>query len=115
MLRLAAEKDELAVVSDQVGSPTYAYDLALRIAELMTTGWYGTYHVTNSGSCSWYEFARTILRKAGSTTPVRPISSVELARQATRPANSVLRNYACELHGLAPMRGFEEALDAFFA
>lgn len=115
MVKLADEKDELKVVDDQIGSPTYSADLAARINELIATDWFGTYHVTNSGSCSWYEFARAILQKAGKGTKVTPITSKELDRPAPRPAYSVLRNYVSELRGFQPMRPFEEALDAFFA
>ena len=100
----AAREKELKVVEDQVGSPTYSKDLAKAIHILLSkimhrgslpTGrgaGYGIYHVTNAGSVSWYEYAKAILRLAGSKTPVIPISSQELARPAKRPAMSVLDN-----------------------
>lgn len=115
ILRLADERDELKVVNDQIGSPTYCHDLAVRISELMTTGWYGTFHVTNAGSCSWYEFACTILAIAGKDIPVKPVTTVELNRPAFRPANSVLRNYLCRLRGFEPMRDFRETLGDYFS
>lgn len=90
ILRLASERDELRVVSDQVGSPTAADDLAAAIRSLLDTRAAGIYHAVNSGSCSWHEFAVTILDLAGYNRRVVPIASTELARPAPRPAYSVL-------------------------
>lgn len=115
-LELANKQDELKVVNDQVGSPTYSYDLAQMIAKLIDTGWFGTYHVTNSGSCSWYEFARKVLELGGRrNVKVTPIASEELNRPAPRPAYSVLDNYMLRLRGFAPMRPYEEALKDYFS
>lgn len=114
MLNLAETKDEIKVVDDQIGSPTFSYDLAGRIAELIQTGWYGTYHVTNSGQASWYEFAKAALAIAGADPEkIKPMSTAELDRPAHRPAYSVLRNYMCELRGMTPMRSFQKALIDF--
>lgn len=116
VLRLADERDRLTIVDDQVGSPTYSRDLAERIVMLIETGWYGTYHATNSGQCSWLDFARTILELAGrDDVTADPISTAELARPATRPAYSVLRSYCLELRGIDPMRPWDEALRDYFA
>lgn len=116
ILRLSDEKDRLTIVDDQVGSPTFSLDLANRIVELLATGGYGTYHVTNSGQASWYEFAQAILAEAGRDPGiVAPMTTTELGRPAPRPAYSVLANYACELRGLTPMRSWQEALSAYFA
>ncbi|MEW6682298.1 MAG: dTDP-4-dehydrorhamnose reductase [Nitrospirota bacterium] len=90
ILRLASERDELRVVSDQVGSPTAADDLAAAIRSLLDTRAAGIYHAVNSGSCSWHEFAVTILDLAGYNRRVVPIASTELARPAPRPAYSIL-------------------------
>lgn len=115
MLRLSGERDELTVVDDQLGSPTFSLDLARRISDLMGTGWYGTYHVTNSGSTSWNGFAKSILSAAGQNPDkVKPMSSAELNRPAPRPAYSVLRNLMCELRGLPPLPAYEDALREFF-
>lgn len=115
MLWLAGERDSLTVVDDQIGSPTFSYDLAGRISELMTTGWYGTYHVTNSGAASWFEFAKAILAGAGLNPGiVKPMKSKDLNRPAPRPAYSVLRNYLTELRGLTPLRSYEDALRDYF-
>ena len=109
----AAAGEQLRVVDDQVGSPTYARDLAAAIAELLTRGLTGIFHLTNGGSCSWFEFTREILRQGGfSATGVLPISSRELARPARRPAYSVLANGAWERAGLSVLRPWPQALAA---
>lgn len=116
ILRLAEEKGELRVVNDQVGSPTYSYDLAAMIAKIIETDFFGIYHVTNAGSVSWYEFAQKILEIAGKGgVKIIPITSDELNRPAPRPTYSVLRNYVLELRGIGKMRHFEEALKDYFS
>lgn len=90
MLRLAEERDQLKVVHDQRCTPTSALELARGICRLIRTENWGTYHLTCSGDCSWYEFAVEILRQAGKTTPVIPITYDEFAAKAKRPAYSVL-------------------------
>ena len=112
----AAGGEPLRVVDDQVGSPTYATDLAEAIARLVSLGQSGTYHVTNGGACSWYEFAQEILRLAGfGPVPLSPISSGELDRPARRPAYSVLANAAWQAAGLPPLRPWPEALAAMLS
>ena len=90
MLRLAAEKDELAVVDDQIGSPTWTVDLARAILALLKTGHRGTYHAANSGYCSWNEFARAIFEESGLPVRVKGLSTDELNRPARRPLYSTL-------------------------
>lgn len=90
MLRLAGERDELRVVDDQFGSPTFARDLAEALLLLGRTAPAGTHHFCNTGICSWNGFAAEIMRQAGITIPVKPMSSTELNRPAQRPAYSVL-------------------------
>ncbi len=90
MLRVAKERDTLKVKEDEFISPTYARDLAEGIAEIIETGCYGLYHVTNSGSCSWYEFAREIFDLAGVGVEVVPVPGSEYPLPAARPANGVL-------------------------
>lgn len=90
MIRLAREQDQLRVVDDQIGSPTYAADLAQAIRELLDTRAAGVYHAVNAGSCSWHKFAEAIFRLAGLKKPVVAISTAELARPARRPACAVL-------------------------
>lgn len=102
MLRLGAERDALKVKDDEFVSPTYARDLAGGIVEILESGRYGLYHVTNAGSCSWYEFAREIFRLAGIEVEVGPVASSEYPMPAARPANGVLSNVGSP--GLRPWR-----------
>jgi dTDP-4-dehydrorhamnose reductase len=90
MLRLATEKQELAVVDDQIGSPTWTMDLSRAIRALLEKGCRGTYHAANAGICSWNEFARAIFAEAGLSVSVNPMSTAELGRPAPRPLYSVL-------------------------
>jgi dTDP-4-dehydrorhamnose reductase len=110
MLRLASERDELRVVDDWVFSPAYTRDLARKIVQLIATEYYGIFHITNRGYCSWYEFAREILKMAGITTRVVPITSDQYPQKARRPRYSVLDNYRLRLLGMDDMRGWQEAL-----
>jgi dTDP-4-dehydrorhamnose reductase len=115
ILEKAAAGERLRVVDDQVGSPTYAVDLADAVGLLLSRRLNGLYHVTNGGSCSWYEFARQILRLAGVTAPLSRISSAELSRPARRPAYAVLENAAWRTAGLPPLRPWPEALGVMLA
>jgi dTDP-4-dehydrorhamnose reductase len=112
ILCAARENGALRVVDDQVGSPTYTRDLAAKIEELIgAVAGYGIYHVTNGGSCSWYDFAGKILDVAGmDDVTLEPISTAESGRAAARPAHSVLENRALRLEGIKPLRPWEEAL-----
>lgn len=110
MLRLARERDELRVVNDQVFSPTYTKDLAKKIAQLINTEYYGIFHITNRGACSWYEFTKEILRLAGLAVRLTPITSDEYPQKAKRPRFSVLDNYHLRLLGMDDMRLWPEAL-----
>jgi len=90
MLRLGKEKDELSVVHDQIGSPTWTVDLSCAIRALIDKDCRGTYHAANAGSCSWCEFAAAIFAESGLKTVVKPITTRELGRPAPRPLYSVL-------------------------
>jgi len=90
ILKLAVARPSLDVVDDQRGCPTYAVDLARAIIELGRKNAEGIVHVTNTGDCTWFEFAEEIVRSAGFNTAVRPVSSAVMARPAPRPAYSVL-------------------------
>jgi dTDP-4-dehydrorhamnose reductase len=90
MLRLAKERKELTIVNDQHCTPSYAVDVAGAIARLVETDRFGLYHATNSGSTTWYEFAREIFRLARVEITARPISSTEYPQKAARPGYSVL-------------------------
>jgi dTDP-4-dehydrorhamnose reductase len=110
MLRLGKERDEIRVVNDQVFSPTYTKDLASKIAQLIKTDYYGIFHITNSGSCSWYEFTREIIKLAGLSATVIPIASDQYPQKARRPNYSVLDNYHLKLLSMAELRSWQEAL-----
>ena len=90
ILKLAASRPEISVVNDQRGSPTLTTDLACALHELCKKNARGIVHVTNSGDCTWCEFAQEIIRLAGLPTKVKPVSTAEFPRPAKRPANSVL-------------------------
>jgi dTDP-4-dehydrorhamnose reductase len=90
MLRLAAEKDQLSVVDDQIGSPTWTVELAAAIAALLKTGHRGIYHAANAGFCSWNEFARAIFEESGLSVTVKGMTTDELNRPARRPLYSTL-------------------------
>jgi len=108
--RLARERDSLRVVVDQTGSPTWAHDLADKIAELVRKEAYGTYHITNSDTCTWFQFASEIVARMGLETRVEPVTSEQYVRPAKRPTNSVLDNYYLRLEGFSQMRSYRQAL-----
>jgi dTDP-4-dehydrorhamnose reductase len=113
ILRLAGEHDRLTFVDDQRGHPTFAADLAAMVQRLVTERRTGTYHVTNQGAVSWYEFARAVLEAAGHDPGrVHPVATADLhpPRPAPRPANSVLDNAALRLDGVPLLPDFREPL-----
>lgn len=87
---LGAERDEVRVVSDQYGSPTYVPHLASAIARLLPSGAFGTYHLVNTGAASWFDFAAALFAACGLTTPIVPVPTVDFPRAAERPRYSVL-------------------------
>ncbi len=110
MLKLAKERDELRVVNDQVFSPTHAGDAARKIIQLVGTDYYGVYHITNSGICSWYEFTREILKLASLKVKLTPITSDQYPQKAKRPAYSIMDNYQLKLLRMNDMRPWQDAL-----
>ncbi|XJZ26966.1 dTDP-4-dehydrorhamnose reductase [Bacillota bacterium Lsc_1132] len=113
MIRLGEERGEVGVVHDQVGSPTYTVDLASFMLELMVTDKFGTYHATNSGVCSWYEFAVEIFKQAGLNVKVNPLTTDQFPRPAKRPSYSVLSKKKLVEQGFTPLRNWKEALIAY--
>ncbi len=90
ILKLALSRPELSVVNDQRGSPTFTPDLAIALTQLCRQNAQGIVHATNSGDCTWYEFAKEIFEVAGLPTAVKPVTTAEFPRPARRPPNSVL-------------------------
>lgn len=117
MLRLEGERDTVSVVDDQRGQPTYSRDLARQIVQVFEKHPApGTYHGTNSGEVTWYEFTREIFRLAGADPArVLPTTSAEFVRAAPRPSYSVLGHDGWDGSGIPPMRPWQEALAAAFA
>ncbi len=110
MLRLGRERGEVQVVTDQVLSPTYTADLAEKIWQLMRAGAQGTFHITNAGHCSWYEFACAIFRLAGMEVKVQPVTSQAFPSRARRPPFSVLDNARLRKEGYGLLRPWPQAL-----
>jgi len=113
ILRASETRPELTVVSDQVGSPTFTRDLAHAILQLIYSGAEGTFHITNSGTCSWFEFAREVLNQAGrSSVPVKAVSSSEFLRPARRPNYSILSSSSLNRSGIT-MRNWKDAVTVY--
>jgi dTDP-4-dehydrorhamnose reductase len=112
MRRLAGEREQLTVVDDQIGQPTYTGDLAAQIIVLLDSDApAGIYHGTNSGEGSWFDFARAIFVEAGlDPERIQPTDSAAFVRPAPRPAYSVLGHDAWKSAGLEPMRYWRDAL-----
>lgn len=116
ILGQVGKKDELDVVADQVGSPTYTPDLADALVRLIEAGASGIVHVSNGGKCSWHEYAKRILGLAGvGGIKVNPITTAKLGRPAVRPAFSVLSNARYEELTGHRLRGWDEALAEYIA
>ena len=113
MLRLAQTKDEMSVVNDQVGAPTYTKDLAVLICSMIQTTRYGTYHGVNEGYCSWYEFAKAIFARKGINIKVNAISSEEYPAKAKRPLNSRLSKENLDKNGFQRLPSWENALERY--
>ncbi|HDR7135403.1 TPA: dTDP-4-dehydrorhamnose reductase [Bacillus cereus] len=113
MLRLAEENKELGIVHDQVGSPTYTTDLARFIISLVQTDKYGVYHGSNSGVCSWYEFAKEIFKQSNIEIVVNPLKTEDFPRPAARPKYSVLDKGMIEENGFESLQNWKEALKDF--
>ncbi|WP_405294852.1 dTDP-4-dehydrorhamnose reductase [Methanobrevibacter sp.] len=113
MLELAESHSEISVVYDEVGTPTYTPDLAFGISQLIESDQYGIYHLTNSGSCSWCEFARYIFEIADCDVKVIPVTASEFARPAPRPSYSVLDNKNWIEKGFKPLRSYKDAIKEY--
>lgn len=110
MLNLSKNHGTIRVVNDQFGSPTYTYDLAKLLADMIQTDKYGTYHATNEGICSWYDFACAIFREAGVDVEVVPVTTAEYGAKAKRPANSRMNNDKLTENGFRKLPAWQDAL-----
>lgn len=115
ILRKAQAGDALKVVDDQRGSPTWTQDLAGALLRLAEAGEYGTYHVTNSGDCTWFDLAAHVIARAGLHTSLERTTSTAFARPAPRPAYSVLSNLYFEHVTGARMPAWQDAADRYVA
>lgn len=113
MLNLAKTRDTLKVVNDQFGSPTYTYDLAKLLVDMIQTEKYGIYHATNEGICSWYEFACAIFKTAGVPMTVLPVSTAEYGAKAKRPANSRMSKEKLTQMGFDRLPTWQDALERY--
>ncbi|MDO4554141.1 MAG: dTDP-4-dehydrorhamnose reductase [Lachnospiraceae bacterium] len=115
MLNLGKTRDQLTVVDDQIGSPTYTYDLARLLVDMAETEKYGRYHATNEGLCSWYEFACEIFKQAGMDhVKVTPVTTAEYpASKAKRPANSRMSKEKLTENGFERLPDWKDALQRY--
>lgn len=114
ILKLAAVRPEISIVNDQHGSPTFTTDLASAIAQLCRKSASGIVHATNSGNCTWYDFAHEIIQVSGLSTAVKPVTSTEFPRPAKRPAYSVLSPASLHANGIQ-MPQWQDALRRYLA
>lgn len=110
MLNLGKDRSQLTVVNDQFGSPTYTYDLAKLLVDMIITDKYGIYHATNEGICTWYEFAKEIFKVAGLKVQVDPVSAEEFKAKAKRPSNSRMNKDKLESNGFDRLPSWQDAL-----
>ena len=113
MLRLAYEGKDIRVVDDQRLTPTYTVDLAHQIAAVIETEYFGLYHATSQGHCTWYEFAAEVFRQSNLEPNLGRAKTGDFGEQATRPAYSVLENAKLQQRGLDQMRPWQQALTAY--
>lgn len=114
MLNLGKTHDHLTVVNDQYGTPTYTYDLARLLVDMIETDKYGNYHATNEGGyITWYDFACEIFRQAGMDVDVEPVSSAQYAAKAKRPENSRMNKQKLVDNGFEPLPDWKDALGRY--
>ncbi len=115
MLNVAKTHDTVRVVNDQIGTPTYTFDLSRLLIDMVETEKYGYYHATNEGGfISWYDFTREIYRQAGLSTEVIPVSTAEYGiSKAARPFNSRLSKEKLLVAGFKPLPTWQDALSRF--
>ncbi len=122
MLKLGKTRDQLTVVCDQIGSPTYTFDLARLLADMIETDRYGHYHATNEGICSWYEFACEIFKQAAELgyaeydtnhLTVSPVSADHYPTKAKRPSNSRMSKEKLTANGFTRLPSWQDAVKRY--
>lgn len=113
ILKLAQSKNEISVVGDQFGSPTYTVDLAVLLCDMALSGKYGVYHATNEGFCSWAEFAEEIIRLSDCTCRIKPITTEEYPTKAVRPKNSRMSKASIDKAGLSRLPEWRDAMERY--
>ena len=115
MLNVGKTHDTVRVVNDQIGTPTYTFDLARLLVDMIETDKYGYYHATNEGGyISWYDFTKEIFRQAGYSTKVIPVTTVEYGlSKAARPFNSRLDKSKLTVNGFKPLPDWKDALSRY--
>ena len=113
MLRIGAQNGKVSAVNDQIGSPTYTRDLSPLLADMIVSDRYGTYHATNEGLCSWYEFACEIFRQADMQVEVTPVDSDHFPAKIKRPANSRMDKSDLEKNGFSRLPTWQDALSRY--
>ncbi|MCI2056204.1 MAG: dTDP-4-dehydrorhamnose reductase [Oscillibacter sp.] len=113
MLQLAQTHDQLNVVGDQVGSPTYSADLAILLCDMIETEKYGIYHATNEGTCSWAELAAETFRLAGKNVRVKAVTTEQYGAKAARPHNSRMSKDKLDLMGFSRLPVWTDAVQRF--
>ena len=113
MLNLSEKMDTINVVSDQIGSPTYTYDLSKLVIDMIQTTKYGTYHASNEGYCSWYEFAKEIFCLANRDVKTIPVDSQMFPVKASRPKNSRMAKDELDKNGFKRLPSWQEALSRY--
>jgi dTDP-4-dehydrorhamnose reductase len=113
MLRLGKEKDSLNIVSDQIGSPTYTYDLSKLIVDIIESDKYGIYHATNEGVCSWFDFAKKIFEYSNIDINLNPIKTEQYPTKAKRPTNSILSKRSLTDNGFDLLPTWQDALKRY--
>ncbi len=113
MLRLSQTRDELSVVNDQTGSPTYSKDLARLLCDMIITEKYGTYHGTNEGFCTWYKLAKKAFELTNTPVKVNPVTSEDFPAKAKRPHNSRLSKASLDKAGFERLPAWENAVERY--
>lgn len=114
MLKAGKERDEVSVVDDQIGSPTYTADLSALLCDMLVTDKYGVYHATNEGICSWADFTEEIFRLAGYKTKVKRVTTEEYGAKAPRPKNSRMSKKSLDDAGFKRLPDWKDALKRYF-